>query len=417
MAQAAPDDGLLRRLSEVLTTPLGSMVHGLSGLLAPVVRHSALVTLAADIGGGRLQGTGDTSFIRGVRGLDLDRLKQEAASFEGVQRAPIVVDGAERETLQVLSRNGVLLVIADPGPLERPDAVLSLWNIISLHVQERADEATPGYLQHARATAGTRIKALTELSDEYAGLLGELSTTLRSDRLGDREAREAAIALANTGFRRLRAATEQVRSLTEEPVTTAFARLKSELLALTQYRDISLQFVAPPDDGRPLPDEVARGVRAIARRVLLDLAEVPGVTRVRVRWDCDGVNLLMYLRDDGPGTRRMGEVLTRAAEHRVQALAGQLTVEATSGWGTALTIVIPLDPPRASAASSALARLRPREIEVADLLVAGYSNRAIAGQLGISENTVKFHVSRILEKLGAGSRAEVISLVLAQQQT
>jgi DNA-binding NarL/FixJ family response regulator len=51
--------------------------------------------------------------------------------------------------------------------------------------------------------------------------------------------------------------------------------------------------------------------------------------------------------------------------------------------------------------------LTGREREVASLLALGLSNRRIAEQLVIAEKTVKNHVQRVLEKLGARSRAEV----------
>ena len=54
--------------------------------------------------------------------------------------------------------------------------------------------------------------------------------------------------------------------------------------------------------------------------------------------------------------------------------------------------------------------LTAREREVLELLSQGLSNKQIARRLQISEHTVKFHVSSIYAKLGAGSRTEAVSL-------
>jgi two-component system NarL family response regulator len=53
-------------------------------------------------------------------------------------------------------------------------------------------------------------------------------------------------------------------------------------------------------------------------------------------------------------------------------------------------------------------RLTDRELEVLKLVAQGMSNREIAGELYISENTVKNHVRNILEKLHLHSRMEAV---------
>ena len=52
-------------------------------------------------------------------------------------------------------------------------------------------------------------------------------------------------------------------------------------------------------------------------------------------------------------------------------------------------------------------RLTERELDVLGWVTRGLRNKEIAAQLGISENTVKYHLRNILEKLHAGNRAEL----------
>ena len=52
--------------------------------------------------------------------------------------------------------------------------------------------------------------------------------------------------------------------------------------------------------------------------------------------------------------------------------------------------------------------LTPREIEVLEQLAEGLSNKAIAERLGISDQTVKFHVASIYGKLGAANRTDAV---------
>ena len=53
--------------------------------------------------------------------------------------------------------------------------------------------------------------------------------------------------------------------------------------------------------------------------------------------------------------------------------------------------------------------LTPRETEVLRMMTAGLSNREIASALGISEHTVKFHITSIFGKLGTSSRTEAVT--------
>ncbi len=55
-------------------------------------------------------------------------------------------------------------------------------------------------------------------------------------------------------------------------------------------------------------------------------------------------------------------------------------------------------------------RLTPREREVLALLAQGLGNKQIAWELSVSEHTVKYHISSLYAKLGAGSRTEALRL-------
>jgi DNA-binding NarL/FixJ family response regulator len=52
--------------------------------------------------------------------------------------------------------------------------------------------------------------------------------------------------------------------------------------------------------------------------------------------------------------------------------------------------------------------LTARERQVLELLAEGLANKAIAARLGISDQTVKFHVAAIMGKLGASNRVETV---------
>ena len=59
--------------------------------------------------------------------------------------------------------------------------------------------------------------------------------------------------------------------------------------------------------------------------------------------------------------------------------------------------------------------LSEREQDILRWLVAGLTNRAIAGELKISENTVKNYLFRIFNKLGVSSRVEVVLYAASQR--
>jgi DNA-binding NarL/FixJ family response regulator len=56
--------------------------------------------------------------------------------------------------------------------------------------------------------------------------------------------------------------------------------------------------------------------------------------------------------------------------------------------------------------------LTPREIELLLLVAEGLPNKAIAQRLSVSENTVKYHIRQILNKLGVQNRTEAVTAAI-----
>lgn len=74
---------------------------------------------------------------------------------------------------------------------------------------------------------------------------------------------------------------------------------------------------------------------------------------------------------------------------------------------------IRLAAPRPALAGNPLALaalgISPRELAVLEQMAAGLSNKQIAQALGVSPNTVKTHVARLFEKLGAERRTDAVA--------
>lgn len=81
---------------------------------------------------------------------------------------------------------------------------------------------------------------------------------------------------------------------------------------------------------------------------------------------------------------------------------GRLHARRSPGSGRAIA------PVAAPAIDQPVEGLTPREHEVLTLLADGLHNREIAGRLGVSEHTVKFHLGAIFGKLGASTRTEAV---------
>jgi len=101
--------------------------------------------------------------------------------------------------------------------------------------------------------------------------------------------------------------------------------------------------------------------------------------------------------------------LTASAQAAMkEALESPVALPTDYGTGPVFTAVYP-----AAHASDRLQELlTPRELQIANRLVAGRSNREIASELHLSPETIKGYVARVLRKLGASNRADAVSRYL-----
>ena len=413
----------IERLSTASLTEIAQRLH-LATL--PYVDSSALVIFTEDCTGRPQKKSGDESVISQVSIAELDAVRSLLEGHEAWQGRALI-GGQERPVLALPSPTNALLVLVDPRPasveggadltgaadpaeLEVPELVRYLWNLAAERIREKVADAPPSYLIESRAASAERVRVTAELVDRHSTTLETLLAALRSPALADDAARKSATDVAAKAMVELRTLNDRTTELVEEPVATAFQRLREDLRPLTHFSGIDVQFIEPPVNGRALPGEVAHAARAIVRGLVLAMVEQPDVRRIRTQWDCDGENLLINVRDDGMGNLSADAPSITRLVQRVEVLDGRMTIDLMQGWGADVAVALPLDPPGRKLPDAAAWDLGERELEVLQLLAAGQRNRGIAAKLHLSENTVKFHLRNIYRKLGATSRTEAIAM-------
>jgi DNA-binding CsgD family transcriptional regulator len=109
------------------------------------------------------------------------------------------------------------------------------------------------------------------------------------------------------------------------------------------------------------------------------------------------------IRDSGTGLRLAIRVDEPALAARLAEILSQISELRVTGADEASDLIL-----SASDAGEHEFELTPRERDVIALLAEGLSNKAIGQRLGISPDTVKFHVGRLIDKLDATGRTDAV---------
>lgn len=397
-------------LCRAVSGPLAEIAARFSTWIASRYPHTALIIFTKECTGRPRKVSGDPSIVDHTTIKELDELKEllqdrKTSTFDG---AGTIAGDVHRLSVLHDEITDTLLVIVpkSTAPIFEADSeVAAAFGIVATSIRHQVVQASPAYLAESLAASSERARAITEMVDSHVNTLTSVLSTLRSKDLDDRRARDTASNTASAALIKLRFVEEANRELAQEAVTTAFARLRGELVPLLDQSSIAVEYVDPPADGRPVPGEVARAARAVVRTVVLAYVPLPDVRRIRIAWDCDGTNLLLEVRNDGEKELDT-EALAQQLSGRVRTLRGTISFESIAGWGSRVSITIPLDPPAPRPDEQLLSGLNSREREVLGYLTIGKRNKDIAANLGIGESTVKFHVAGILKKLGVSTRGE-----------
>ncbi|SMC88107.1 helix-turn-helix transcriptional regulator [Lentzea albidocapillata] len=399
---------------DVIRAPLSETLSRLSAAIAGAIPHQAVAELSnCSFAPFKFRGEAPVTItdIATLRPRLPDRGAWQGRAVMAGADVPVIVLVSDVSTPSAL----LVLLRTDDTPVA--DEVLApavaLWDVVTAHMEGLRNEAVPATLAVSRAAAAARAVAISDLGDAYGASLTALLGVLRDHGVDDVAARSRSVDLAVTALVELRSRADLDRAQTEERAGEAFERLAESLRRVLRGRDVRLDLGTPgAEEGadRIVPTEISATAAAVVRSAVhAMLDDQGGVGRVHIGWKIIGAVLRATVRDDGPGTLSCGSLDRRRVPERLGPLGGKVEVDAVPGWGATVTIEVPLGPPE-SPREDPLTVLGARELEVLGRLARGRRNRDIAGELHISESTVKFHVAKILEKLGVGSRGEAAAL-------
>ena len=432
---AAPSQGRLRASDPVELTAVAELVAATTaqvaerarGVLGPVLPHQALVLVAPANDSLPVRIAAPSQLRERLAAIDWSGIVGGAIpSEDGASRfaVPDAIAGLRAAGWVASSAgSGVALIVGAPhrleiGPAQEQAARLGA-TLAAARGSGLAEDPAPGTLAFAHAISQERDRVQWELTSRHAATLTALLKTLRNTAGSGPRATPPGVAMAidltSQALLELKASAKREDALLHASLTAAFVDAERELRQIARASELQLICGLEGADDGALPRAIARAARIFSSAAALNASHHPGADKLRVRWRLTDDSLLITVADNGDGFNdddpRRRELLDLG--RRVASLGGTVELDSAPRWGTAVSCSLPLrslSPVPSTAATDRFAELRAREREVLELMVAGLRNRDIADRLYITIRTVKFHVSNILHKLEAHSRAEVIVL-------
>ena len=174
----------------------------------------------------------------------------------------------------------------------------------------------------------------------------------------------------------------------------------AEILEAGSLDELTERLAVPGETDLILLDLTMPGVQGLSGLLYLR-AQHPEVPVVIVSASDDGATIRQCLECGASGFIPKSQPVDRIREAIRKVVAGEV-------WLPPDVDVKNLPPAEGSELVSRLSTLTPQQVRVLMMLGEGLLNKQIAFKLGVSEATIKAHVSAILQKLGVDSRTQAV---------
>jgi LuxR family maltose regulon positive regulatory protein len=360
------------------------------------------------------QGAGERYFARLCYDLgQVQRAQGRLGAALGTYQQALDASGAARllppAGMALVGQAGVLYERGElEAALDRATEGVGLWRQLSYGLPLVAGLATLAWIRQARGDAPGALEAIVEaervqLSPTVVALFNPAPATRARLALARGEVAEAARRVQDRGL-----GPEDEPSYPREREYLVLARvLLADHAADRAHGLLERLHALAVAQGRTGSVIEIRALRALALHASRDQAGALATLAEALTLAAPEGWLRVFVDEGAPMASLLGKLLTTPAGVAVQVPPAFLDrlLEAFEQAGQA---ALPRSR-RGAALPGLVAALSARELEVLQLLSAGRSNPAIAEELVITLDTVKRHVTHILDKLGAANRTQAVT--------